>query len=196
VHGLELATFERVQPDPAVLERLEGDLVEVRQLVAVGVLGPVVRVLLRNEALLTVQLSLMNGPVPTRSSLQLVESSWAWPMIPARALPTEPREVDPRRFVVTVTVNGSTTSTLAMSWNVNTNSSGCCAGRSPVGVEVVLDDHRVESVPSENFTPSRSLIVHTVLSAFGVTDSARYGDLTVLVGSGQRVVDRARPGCR
>ena len=31
------------------------------------------------------------------------------------------------------------------------------------------------AVPSWNFIPSRSFTVHTVASAFGVTDSARYG---------------------
>ena len=80
------------------------------------------------------------------------------------------------------------------SLKTNVNSSGCRAGYAPrYASRLFFTTVASSGVPSWNLMPSRSLIVHTVLSAFGVTDLARYGSILPFgVRHGQRVVDRAR----
>ena len=120
----------------------------------------------------------MNGPVPIEVLVAArFESSWAWPMMPTRALPQRNHgNAAHGVFVVTVTVSGSTTSTLAMLWNMNVNSSGVPRRvGAPVGVEVVLHDGRVERGAVLELDVRPELDRPLVLSAFGVTDSARNG---------------------
>ena len=79
-------------------------------------------------------------------------------------------------LVVIVTVSGSFTSTVSMLENTKMNSSGLRAGYWPrKASRLFLTTSAVRSVPSWNFTPSRSLMSQESKVSFGVTDSARKG---------------------
>src|SRR5690349_15124315 len=72
---------------------------------------------------------------------------------------------------LTCTVIGSTTLTDWMLKNTNVKSGFCSRYLSRLSLTTCA----VRSVPSWNLMPERSLIVHCVYAALGVTDSARNG---------------------
>src|SRR3954468_9113340 len=104
----------------------------------------------------------VKGPVPISFLLQFGASSWAWPMIPRRALLHRNHgDAGHGRLVVTLTVNGSTTSTLLMSLNTKMNSSGLRFGYVPrYASRLFFTTVASSAEPSENLMFGRSLIVH------------------------------------